>query len=49
MDQRISYITTLKNHILQRNSIPNVASSVPQVAKESPEDIEYLFVRKQVI
>jgi hypothetical protein len=48
MDQRIAYVTNLKNHLSQRNSIQNITSpSSPE--RESAEDIEYQFLRKQIL
>lgn len=47
MDQRIAFVANLKNHLSQRNSIQNIASqALPE--PQSPEDVEYQFVRKQI-
>jgi hypothetical protein len=48
MDQRIAYVTNLKNHISRRNSVQNIPSPCPP-ERESVEDTEYLFVRKQIL
>lgn len=49
MDERIAFVTSLKNHISQRASIQSItvpASSSP--SNPSAEEAEYHLVRKQI-
>lgn len=47
MDQRIAYITNLKNHITRHNSIQKISTSTSP-EREDPDNTEYQFIRNQV-
>jgi len=47
MDQRIAFVTSLKNHLSQRNSI-NTITGQHSPERQTPEDAEYRLVKRQI-
>jgi hypothetical protein len=49
MDSRITQITTLKDALTSRNSRVITTPAEPSPELPSPQDIEYRFIRKQIV